>query len=181
MPNDPADPSPIGPSTSVSASADVPLSLAWEGFVPIELPVVFPDRKGPIPPVVAVEGQTGRWDEVGRSRTVVIGDGSRVQETVTLSEPSGGAPPTAGRARFAYTVSGFSGPLGRLAKEARGLWVFTERDGRTIMEWTYAFVATGPLARPVLALVVVTFWRAYMRAGMANVVRELEKSRAWPM
>ena len=174
--SDPADPSPIGPSTSVSAVAAVPIAQAWGRFVPIELPQVFPRSKGPIPSVVGVEGQTGRWDEPGRSRTVVLGDGSRVHEAITRSEPSGGDAPAHGRARFGYTVSGFSGPLGRLAREARGLWTFEEHDGRTHIEWTYAFLPTGALARPVLALIIATFWRSYMRDGVANVVKELERS-----
>ena len=169
----PSDPTSVGPSTSVRILVDAPIGQVWERFVPIELPQVFPRAKGPIPPVVATEGQDGRWDEVGRSRTVVLGDGSRVHEAITLSEPSGGAP-AEGAARFGYTVSGFSGPLGRLAREARGFWTFEAHRDRTAIEWTYAFQPTGVLARPILAFIIATFWRSYMRDGMANVKRIAE-------
>lgn len=176
MSSNPITASSIGPSTSVRDVVSVPIQQAWECFVPIELPKVFPKARGPIPPVVAVRGQDGRWDEPGRSRTVVLGNGSTVHEAITLSEPSGGAAPSDGRARFGYTVSGFTGPMGRLAREARGFWLFTERDGKTHIEWTYAFIPAGALAYPILAVIIATFWRAYMRDGMANVVTELSRS-----
>lgn len=175
MSSDLSDPSLIGPSTSVRAIARVAIDDAWERFVPVELPEVFPNGKGPIPPVVAVEGQDGRWDEPGRSRTVVLGDGSRVYEAITLSEPSGGAAPTNGRARFGYTVSGFPSPLGILAREARGLWIFEQNGDTTQIVWTYGFMPNTVLARPVLGFVIATFWKAYMHDGMENVVRLLER------
>lgn len=175
MSNNSADPSPIGPSTSAIVTARVPIERAWDRFVPVELPKVFPRAKGPIPRVVSVEDQNGRWDEPGRSRTVVLGDGSRVHEAITLSEPTGGEAPSNGQARFGYTVSGFSGPLGKLAREARGLWVFTEVPDGTRIEWTYAFMPTTTFAKPVLAFIIATFWKAYMRDGMENILAELER------
>lgn len=171
------DPTSLGPSAVVSATADVPLTLAWERFVPIELPMVFPKAKGPIPPVVDVEGQTGRWDEVGRSRTVVLGDGARVNEQISFSDPTEGAAPKDGIAQFGYTVSGFSGPLGRLTREAQGFWRFEEVGNYTNITWTYGFLPTGTLARPVLSFIISAFWKRYMSDGMTNVVRVLEKEK----
>lgn len=176
MSSDPAIRPPLGPSAFVTGDVSVPIEQAWKRFVAIELPKVFPKAKGPIPPVLAVHGQDGPWDEPGRSRTVALGDGSSVHEAITLSEPSRGAAPSNGRARFGYTVSGFTGPMGRLAREAHGFWLFTEGDGKTRIEWTYAFMPTGALARPILAIIIATFWHAYMRDGMANVVTELQRS-----
>lgn len=170
------DPASLGPSAVISATAKVPLALAWERFVPVELPMVFPKAKGPIPPVVDVEGQTGRWDEVGRSRTVVLGDGARVNEQITFSNPTGGAAPKDGYANFGYTVSGFSGPLGRLTSEAQGFWRFEEVKNHTKITWTYGFRPTGALARPILSFIIGAFWKRYMSDGMTNVVRIVENA-----
>lgn len=173
---DPTDPSALGPSTVILATAQVPLAVAWERFVPIELPSVFPRAKGPIPSVVSVEGQTGRWDEVGRSRTVILGDGSRVEERVSFSDPTRGAAAVGGIARFGYTVSGFSGPLGRLTSEARGFWRFEEDGACSRITWTYGFRPTGALAQPILGVIIWAFWRRYMQGGMTNVVRIIERA-----
>lgn len=167
-------PTALGPSASVSATAQIPLGMAWDRFVPIELPKVFPNAKGPIPPVTAVEGQSGRWDEVGRSRIVVLGDGARVHEEITLSDPTGGAQPVGGSARFGYTVSNFTGPLGWMTSEARGIWHFKQDGNKTEILWTYAFRPTNAVARPVLCFIIAAFWKRYMLDGMANVVRILE-------
>ena len=174
MVNDNTDLGSLGPSASVTATAQIPLDIAWDRFVPIQLPLVFPNAKGPIPPVIAVEGQTGRWDEVGRSRIVVLGDGAQVHEEITLSDPTGGAQPDGGLARFGYTVSGFSGTLGWMTSEARGAWHFEQNGDRTKIVWTYAFRPTHAIARPVLTFIVAAFWKRYMADGLVNVVRILE-------
>lgn len=158
----------LGPHVTVRGVAPVPLETAWERFVPIKLPLVFPKAKGPIPAVVDVRDQTGRWDLPGRSRTVVLANGATVREVITLSEP-----PYEGRAAFGYEVTGFSGPIGLLARSARGLWTFHADAGRTRIDWTYGFEPTGVIARPMLALIVSTFWRSYMHHGLSNTVAVL--------
>ncbi|MCF7702413.1 hypothetical protein [Loktanella sp. M215] len=177
MANNLTDPKSLGPSAVVSATANIPLAVAWERFVPIELPMVFPKAKGPIPPVVAVEGQTGRWDEVGMSRTVVLGDGARLREQITLSNPTGGVPPANGSARFGYMVSGFSGPLGWMTNEARGLWQFEEVGEITKIIWTYGFKPTSVLSRPILGLIIAAFGRNICRTGCRTSSGSLSTAR----
>jgi hypothetical protein len=159
-----------GPGATVRTSAAVPLAAAWEAVVPVALSEVFPKSKGPVPAVRGTSGQDGRWDVVGRSRSVHLGDGSVVREEITGSDPSGGARPSGTVATFTYRVSGFSGPIGLLAKEAHGAWRF-EQVGpeRTTIRWTYTFVARSWLGSLPLRFVLATFWRAYMRDGIENV------------
>lgn len=159
-----------GPSAVVVGTADAPITDVWERFVPITLPEVFPNAKGPIPPVVAVEDQDGRWDSVGRSRTVVLGDGMRVREEITFSDPTNGAP-AQGNARFGYTVSEFSGPLSWLVSEARGFWEFEDQGDQTRISWSYQFQPTSAWARPFAAALIALFWRSYMKDGINNVTR----------
>lgn len=160
----------IGPSAVVTGTTNATVADVWKRFVPIALPEVFPNAKGPIPPVVAVEDQDGRWDTVGRARTVVLADGMRVREQITFSDPTNGAP-AEGQARFGYTVSGFSGPLSWLVSEARGFWVFEGQGNQTKITWTYQFQPTSALTRPLAAAIIALFWRAYMKDGMHNVTR----------
>ncbi|MFN4101548.1 MAG: SRPBCC family protein, partial [Pararhodobacter sp.] len=162
-------------TVTVEATAKADLAHVWDVFVPIDLAVVFPCAKGPIPAVTGTSGQTGRWDVVGRSRVVHLSDGRHVREEITASEPSDGRAPQDGSASFAYRVDGFTGPFGLLAREARGSWTFTQiAPGQTRIVWTYEFEPTGFLGSLPLRVIAPTFWRAYMRDGLANIVRRVK-------
>ena len=159
------DPTSFGPSAGVDCVIGEALPKVWDTFVPVYLPDLFPKAKGPIPPVVDVRDQTGRWDEIGRTRTVVLGDGNTAREEITYSDPSDGQA-AENLAEFAYTVSGFTGPFSWLVKSAHARWVFTAQSGETQVLWTYGFRSTNILTRPFVALLAATFWRAYMRDGL---------------
>lgn len=163
-------PAATGPRATVRTTAAVSLASTWEAFVPVALPDVFPKSKGPVPAVRSTSGQDGRWDVVGRSRSVHLGDGSTVREEITGSEPAGGALPTSNVATFSYRVTGFSGAIGLLAQEAHGTWRFEQvGPSKTRIEWTYTFVPKGWLGLVPLRFILATFWRAYMRDGIENV------------
>jgi len=153
----------------VRATAAVSLASTWDAFVPVALPDVFPKSKGPVPAVRGTSGQDGRWDVVGRSRSVHLSDGSTVREEITASEPNGGALPAGNVATFGYRVTGFSGAIGLLAREAHGTWRFEQvGPSKTLIEWAYTFVPRGWGSLP-LRFILATFWRAYMRDGIENV------------
>ena len=159
-----------GPRATVRTTAAVSLASTWEAFVPVALPDVFPKPKGPVPAVLGTSGQEGRWDVVGRSRSVHLSDGSTVREEITASEPNGGALPASDVATFGYRVTDFSGAIGLLAQEAHGTWRFEQvAPSKTEIEWTYTFVPRGWLSSVPLRFVLATFWRAYMRDGIENV------------
>ncbi len=145
-------------ATTVHARIDVAREPLFACFVPIELPRIL-RRHGPIPAVVGTRDQTGPWDEVGSARVVELADGHTASERVTACETP---------ARFAYTVSGFTNVVRHLAREAHGEWVFEEADGgrATDVRWTYAFVARSGPAALLLAPVVRTAWRGYMRGAL---------------
>lgn len=167
-----------GPRTTVETVVAVPLSTAWGAFVPVALPEVFPRPKGPVPAVISTSGQEGRWDVAGRSRFVHLSNGSTVREEITFSDPSDGRLPTSSTATFSDRVSGFSGAIGGIAREAHGTWRFEQLSpDRTRITWTYTFVPKGWLASVPLRFVVSTFWRAYMRDGIENVRRIAEREQ----
>lgn len=170
-----------GPRATVRTTTSVPLAAAWEAFVPVALAEVFPKSKGPVPAVRSTSGQVGRWDVIGRSRSVNLSDGSTVREEITGSNPSGGQPATGSVATFSYRVSGFTGPIGMLAKEAHGTWRFEQvSPSRTKIEWTYTFVPKGWLAAVPLRFILATYWRAYMSDGIENVASIAERQLTDP-
>ena len=169
------DTSPPSPSAQVSTTASASLAQVWAAFVPIDLAQVFPKGSGPIPAVAGTSDQTGPWDVVGSARRVRLADGTSVREEILVSDPCDGAAPREGRARFAYRVDGFTGPLSALTTAAFGEWTFVEAaPDRTEITWRYTFVPRSRLAAPLLVLIITIFWRAYMRQGVENVRRLAE-------
>ena len=171
----PLDPPVTGPSAQVSATAEAALGQVWAVFVAMDLGQVLARGSGPIPAVARTSGQTGPWDVVGSARQVHLADGSVVTEDILASDPTHGAAPSGGQARFAYRVEGFTGPLAALTGQAFGEWTFVEVSAdRTLVTWRYRFVPRNGLVAPVLALLIGLFWRAYMRQGIENVRRLAE-------
>ncbi|MDO4264458.1 MAG: SRPBCC family protein [Deinococcus sp.] len=121
---------------------------------------------GPLPAVVGTRDQTGAWDAVGQTRTVLLSDGSHAREQLTRYKPE---------QHFAYTVTPQSGMLSVLALEAQGEWWFVPRAaGGTDIVWTYTFSARSWWSWPLL-LVVSLLWERYMRHALRRLVRKLEK------
>lgn len=144
---------------------------AWDAFVPIDLTSLF-TGKGPLPAVVEVFGQDGRWDVVGRSRSVRLSDGSELREEITsVQNPDGRS------AQFAYVVTGFSGLIGVVTDQATGEWSFTRNGEQTLIIWTYNFRPRGFLAAMPLMLIVRVLWSTYMRDALRRTVRILEAQR----
>jgi len=156
-------------SVTVDREVGADITHAFAVAVPIDLVGVM-QAKGPIPGVAGVENQTGPWDAVGQSRTVRLTDGSAAYEELTSYTPP---------RRFAYRVSGFTGPFHRLVKDAYGEWVFSEpKEGRTRIDWTYSFMPRGPLSRPLVFLIAKLFWRGYIDEALGRVAIEIERPGA---
>ncbi|MFD1721547.1 SRPBCC family protein [Amnibacterium endophyticum] len=156
------------PRTGPSATALARSPLPPERLLPLvadhPLPRMF-DRWGPFPAVERVDGQDGAWDAVGKSRTLRLGDGGAVTETLVEFE--------AGRC-FAYELTGFSDVFDRLVRGVRGDWGFEPDGTGTIARWTWEFAprfGRGLLVR----LVVAPLWRINMQRMMTAAVRELSR------
>ncbi len=144
-----------------------PRATTFERVAPIDLPSIFRGY-GPLPAVVATEGQTGAWDAAGQTRRIRLSDGSTAREELTDYE----------RPRhFAYCVRDFTGPLRLLTSGARGSWWFDEAaDGATSVRWRYAFEPRAWWTRPILWAVVRPLWRGYMRAALHAARAQVEAS-----
>jgi hypothetical protein len=128
----------------------VPHGEAMDRFIPIPLPDIFARRHLALPPIKRVDGQDGRFDEVGQSRTIRLADGGSMVETLTVV-----GPPT----EYGYRIDQVRGPLKPLAKEIRGLWTFTPAGDSTTITWRWE-VEPAPLGRPLMPL-FARMWRGY--------------------
>ncbi len=118
-----------------------------------------------LPGVVAVRDQTGAWDAVGQTRTLVLTDGGTVKETLmVVALPS-----------FAYDLSTFTGFFGHLVAGGRSEWRVDAHGDGTSIEWTYAFTA-----KPGWALVVAAILRLAWAPYMRRVLPAIAASTAAP-
>lgn len=141
----------LSSSTVVPASLDV----AWAGVLDAPLEVLFTERAGLIPPIKECTGQDGGWDAVGKTRTVVLQDGTSNLETlVEYSSPG----------TYRYQLSDFTGPLKGLVAGVDGQFSFVPEGDGTRVTWSWKIHPRNPIARGFLP-VLGFFWRRYA-AGM---------------
>lgn len=141
----------LSSSTVVPASQDA----AYAGVLDAPLEQLFTERAGLIPPIKECTGQDGGWDAVGKTRTVVLADGSSNLETlVEYSRPG----------NYRYRLTDFTGPMKALVDHVEGQFSFVPEGAGTRVTWSWKIHPTNPLARGVLP-VVGFFWRKYA-AGM---------------
>lgn len=138
-----------------SASASAFVAAAPEGVFPrlrSHDPTRFYPRWGVLPAVVGVRGQTGHWDAVGETRTLVLSDGGTVTETITSAQSP----------VFSYDLSRFTGAFGHLVVGARARWRVTPDGDGSRIDWTYGFEPL-PGRGALVAAIVRLAWAPYMR------------------
>jgi hypothetical protein len=140
---------------SSSTVVQAPLDVAFAGVLDAPLEALFPHRSGPIPPIKECTGQDGAWDTVGKTRTVVLTDGTSNLETmVEYSRPG----------NYRYQLSDFTGPMKALVAGVDGQFSFVPEGSGTRVTWSWKIHPTNPVTRTLLP-VVGFFWRRYA-AGM---------------
>lgn len=154
-----------GSTASASGIARATPKQAYDTSGPVD-PAKFYPAFGPLPAVVGVRGQTGSWDTVGRTRTLLLSDGGHVVETITDA-----ASPT----YFAYELSDFQKLFGMLVTGARAEWRFERVEAGTRILWTYTFFGK-PGRGWIVALIVKLFWAPYMARVLPPIVREVERN-----
>lgn len=149
----------------VAQSRAIPVSPAdaFHGTAPIPLPTLFARWYGPIPPIKAVRDQTGDWDAVGQSRTVLLTGGGSMREQLTRFDPPHS---------FGYTLSDITGPLSPLVSRIEGQWGFAPAGTGTDVTWRWTIYPRSALARPALP-VFGRIWRGYARQALEELSREL--------
>lgn len=128
-------------------------------------PTGFYPRRGVLPAVTEVRGQTGPWDTVGRTRKLMLSDGGHVIETITSTDS-----PT----RFAYELSDFQKLFGALVVGARAEWRFEREAEGTSIRWTYTFFGK-PGRGWIVAAIVSLLWGPYMRTVLPPIAQEVSR------
>lgn len=152
----PSGPRPIPVTVWRRVAADV--STAFDIVVPIDLASIFTGY-GPLPAVVATDGETEVWGVEGQHRTVRLADGGQMDETVVqVSRPG----------LFRYRVVPTRGLLRIFIRAIDGRFVFAPSEaGGTVIRWTYVFRprrGASPVVRTIAPL-----WRRYALRVMERI------------
>ncbi len=156
-------------SATVKTEISAPQIVVFEHIVPIDLTSILTGY-GLIPSVVATKNQTGAWDAAGQTRTVILSDGSTINELLTKYEhPS----------YFSYTASDFTGILRHFATSMNGEWWFAtdSSSGVTYVKWRYTFNARSKITAPIVWTITKVF-RGYMRKVLRLSKLQIENSLA---
>jgi hypothetical protein len=139
----------------LTSTSVVPTSArsAFQGLLDAPLNELFPTRSGLIPSIRGCEGQDCAWGSVGQTRTVVLADGSRNLETLTVVDRP---------ADYRYTLSNFTGPMKLLVRKVDGQFAFESDGDGTRVTWRWAVHPTNSLARLLLPPVGAS-WRLMAR------------------
>ena len=145
----------------VEQSRAIPLAPGdlFAGLVPIPLPELFRRWYGPIPPIKATRDQTGGWDAVGQSRTVLLTGGGSMREVLTSYDPP---------RSFGYTLSQVTGPLAALVDHVDGQWLLAPIGTGTNVTWRWTIHPRSAAAAPALP-VFGRLWKGYARRSLAEL------------
>ena len=149
----------------VDQSRTIPLGHkdVFRDMVPMPLPQLFCRWYGPIPPIKEVRGQTGDWDSVGQSRTVVLVGGGSMLEQLTQFDPPHS---------FGYTLSDIKGPLSPLVGRVDGVWMFEPFGSGTNVTWRWTIHPRSGLTAPLLP-VFGKLWKGYARQSLEELSKQL--------
>jgi hypothetical protein len=147
-------------AVELAASRTYPAEVArsFDIVLPLPLPYLFAHRYAAIPPVTAVRDQ-GSWDTAGQTRTIVLGDGGTILETLTdVDRPHA----------FGYRLTDITGPMKVLATAIDGRFTFDPAGAGVRVTWAWTVHPRGrlgALAMPVFA----RMWRPYARIALERL------------
>lgn len=147
-------------AVELSASRTYPAGVAraFDAVLALPLPYLFEHRYAAIPPVKQVRDQ-GAWDAPGQTRTIVLGDGGTILETLTEVE----RPDT-----FAYRLTDITGPMKPLATSIDGRFRFEHAGTGVRVTWSWAVHPRGRLGLAAMPL-FARMWRPYARTALERL------------
>lgn len=154
-----------GEGASAEGIVQAALEHTWNIVVPLEPPGFYP-KFGPLPAVTEVRDQSGAWDAVGQTRTLLLSDGGSVVETITEYRSN---------EFFGYELTEFQKLFGKLVSGARAEWSFSTVPTGTRIYWTYTFFPKRGTAL-IVAAIVALFWAPYMRRVLPGIIAHVEQS-----
>lgn len=129
---------------------------AYLCLVEAPLEELLGDRSGPIPPVRECRGQDGPWGQVGQTRTIVLGDGGTILETLVVADRVTGD--------YRYQLSNITGPMKALARGVEGRFLFEPAGAGCSVTWSWTVHPTNSAVRLVMPVFNLFWQRAAAKA-----------------
>jgi Polyketide cyclase / dehydrase and lipid transport len=124
---------------------------------------------GPIPGITRARYETPGPPRLGAIRRIEKTDGTEHREEITLFQP-----PT----RHTSRITGLTPPFSWLVREASDDWIFrAEGKALTVVERTFSFELTTPLAAPVAWLILQLFMKKAIARDMNHINERLSPLR----
>ena len=142
-----------------SRTYPVTVERAFDLTLPTPLPALFSRRYAAMPPIREVRDQEGEWGTVGQTRTIVLGDGGTLRETLTEVD----RPRT-----FAYRLADITGPMKPLVSGVEGRWTFEQAGTGVRITWAWTVHPRGRLGRAAMP-VFGRMWRPYARVALERL------------
>lgn len=145
----------------LSASRTYPAGVArsFDTTLAMPLPFLFAHRYAAIPPVKQVVLDQEAWDAAGCTRTIVLGDGGTIHETLTeVDRPH----------LFAYRLTDLTGPMSLLASSVDGRFTFEQAGTGVRITWSWVVHPNGRLGRAAMP-VFARMWNPYARIALARL------------
>jgi hypothetical protein len=145
---------------SASSELAVDPQDAFDALVEAPLEDLLGDRTGPIPPVRGCRGEPAVWGQAGQTRTIVLGDGGTILETLVVADRAA--------ADYRYRLSDITGPMKPLVRGVDGRFLFQPSGAGTSVTWSWTVHPSNAVARfamPVFNL----FWQRAARKAFARL------------
>jgi hypothetical protein len=136
---------------------------AFDKVLPHDLSELFSRRYAAIPPVTSVRDQIGPWGTPGQTRTIALADGGTMcEELLAVDRPM----------RFAYRITGITGPMRPLVSSLDGVWAFEPAGTGVRITWSWSVRPAGRLGQMAMP-VFRRMWEGYARQAFGTIERLL--------
>jgi Polyketide cyclase / dehydrase and lipid transport len=135
------------------------VARTFDAVLSLPLPFLFQHRYAAIPPVKEVRDQDPVWGTAGQTRTIVLGDGGTVLETLTeVDRPRG----------FGYRLTEVTGPMKALAASVDGGFAFEPAGTGVRVTWHWTVHPRGRFGRAAMPL-FARMWHPYARTTLERL------------
>jgi hypothetical protein len=134
-------------------------TLAFDRLLGVWLPEVFSRRYAAFPAIREVSGQPDGWGVPGQSRTILLADGGRLRETLTVVDPP---------RSYAYVLDEIHGALRPFVSTVDGEWTVSPADGGSLVGWSWTLhpkTSPGRLTMNVIG----RMWKGYADRGLTEL------------
>lgn len=132
---------------------------AFDVLIATPLPSIFEKRYAAFPPVSEVRDQPDEWGTVGQSRTIVLGDGGTLHETLTsVDRPRS----------FGYVLDEITGLMRPFVRTVDGVWSVTPEGGGARIGWSWTLYPVAPPAQLTMN-VMGRMWQGYADRTLARI------------